>query len=330
MAEYVIGIDLGGTKILTARCDMYGKVQAQVRETTPATEGVEAVISTMIHTVDHVLAGCDPDTLVGVGVGVPGPLDPRTGILYAPPNLPGWDRVPVQTILGTRLEARLGRAVFVAAANDANAAALGEYRFGVGRHRPDLREMVYITISTGVGGGVILNGRIFEGAAGMAAEVGHVTVDMNGPRCNCGNIGCVEAIAAGPAIARRGGALVAAGRAPMLAKLAGGAPAGVTTAMVEYAARQGDADALALIEQTGTALGVAVVNVLHMFNPQLVVIGGGVAKMGALLFDPILATVRARAMPAILRGVEIVPAVLGDLVGVLGAAALVLHDRPKL
>jgi glucokinase len=327
MAEYVVGIDLGGTKIMTARVDMQGEVQAQVREPTLAAEGSAAVIDRMVASVERVLDGADPADLVGVGVGAPGPLDPETGVLYSPPNLPGWDRVPLRDILSARLTTRFGRPVRVEAENDANAAALGEFRFGVRKQHPTLRHMVYITVSTGIGGGLIADGRIFEGAHGMAAEIGHMTVDMHGPRCNCGNIGCIEAIAAGPAIARQGGEIVARGGGPLLARLAAGEPEAVTTQMVEDAAHAGDPDALALIERTGVALGVAVVNVLHLYNPEMVVIGGGVAKIGAMLFDPLLRTVEERAMPAFRRDAEIVPAALGDFVGVLGAAALVLQHR---
>ena len=321
---YVVGIDLGGTKIMTARCDLTGTVQTQQRVDTPAAAGPAAVIAAMVATVQTVLAGADPDQLVGVGVGAPGPLNPTTGILYGPPNLPGWEQVPLRAILAARLEATLGRAVPVITANDANSAAWGEYVFGVGRAYPHVRHLAYVTISTGIGGGVIAGGKIYEGAHGMAAEVGHITVDLNGPRCKCGNIGCIEALAAGPAIAQRGAALVAAGRAPGLAALVAGDPAAVTTQRVEQAARAGDPDTLELIRQVGIALGVLVVNILHAYNPELVAIGGGVAKMGPLLLDPLLATVHDRAMPAILRGVVIVPAALGDLVGVLGAAALAL------
>ncbi len=330
MTGYVVGIDLGGTKIMTARCDLLGHVQAQQRIDTPAAAGPDAVIAAMVNTVQTVTAGADPDQLIGVGVGAPGPLDPTTGILYGPPNLPGWEQVPLRDILSARLEAALGRPVPVVTGNDANAAAWGEYIFGVGRDYPGLRHLAYITVSTGIGGGVIADGKIYEGAHGMAAEVGHITVDLHGPRCKCGNIGCVEVLAAGPAIARRGAALVAAGRAPGLAALVGGAAGAVTTQLVERAARAGDPDTLDLIGQVGMALGVVVVNILHAYNPELVVIGGGVAKMGPLLLDPLLATVRDRAMPAILHGVAIVPAALGDLVGVLGAAALVLPARHRV
>jgi glucokinase len=328
MNEYVVAIDLGGTKILTARLDLQGQVLAQAREQTRAEQGPDAVINRMLGTVLAVMQGVDPAGLVGVGVGSPGPIYPATGIVSNPPNLPGWDNVPLRDILRDRLHAELGRAIRVETGNDANVAALGEFRFGVGRQFPGVRHLVYFTVSTGIGGGVIADGRIADGAHGIAAEIGHMTVDINGPLCNCGNVGCVEAIAAGPAIARRGADLVAAGRAPLLTRLAGSEPEAVTTALVDEAARQGDPDAIALLEYTGRAFGFAVVNTLHLYNPQIVVIGGGVAKMGNLLFDPVRAVVQAHAQPAFRQDLRIVPAALGDLVGVLGAAALVLQDYP--
>ncbi|HUS15384.1 MAG TPA: ROK family protein [Chloroflexia bacterium] len=330
MADYVIGVDLGGTKIMTARCDRQGTVLAQVRESTPASEGVDAVIGCMVDSVADVLVDADPVGLIGVGVVAPGPMDPATGVLYNAPNLPGWDRVPLRAIMTARLSERLGRPIRVATGNDANGAALGEYYFGLQRTHPELHHVVYMTVSTGIGGGVIIDGRVFAGAHGMAAELGHITVDMHGPRCGCGNIGCVEALAAGPAITRRGAALVAAGKAPLLTQLVAGEPEAVTTRLVEDAARAGDPDVLDLITQVSTALGVAVVNAVHMYNPQVVVIGGGVAKMGALLLDPLEATVRARAMPSFLLDFRILPATLGDYVGVLGAAALAFKDLPSL
>ncbi|MGI8587871.1 MAG: ROK family protein [Chloroflexia bacterium] len=324
MAGYVVGVDLGGTKIMTARVSPAGEVLEQHREATPAAEGVDAVVEAILRSIQAVIADADPAELIGVGVGAPGPLDPATGILYSPPNLPGWDSVPLRDILGERLAALLDRPVPVQLGNDANAAALGEYLFGVGRDRPGLRHLVYFTISTGIGSGVIADGRIFGGAHGLAVELGHTTVDLHGPRCKCGNIGCIEAIAAGPAIARQGAELVAGGKAPVLAALAGGRADAVTTELVEAAARQGDPDALDLITHAGVAIGTAVVNAIHTFNPQMIVIGGGVAKMGPMLFEPLEATVRERTMPPFLRDLQILPATLGDQVGVLGAAALAL------
>jgi glucokinase len=328
MNEYVVAIDLGGTKILTARLDLQGQVLAQAREQTRAEQGPDAVINRMLGTVQAVMQGADPGRLVGVGVGSPGPIYPATGVVTRPPNLPGWDYVPLRDILRDRLRAQLGREIRVETGNDGNVAALGEFRFGAGRQFPGITHLVYFTVSTGIGSGVIADGRIYDGAHGIAVEIGHMTVDINGPPCNCGNLGCIEAIAAGPAIARRGAGLVAGGRAPLLTRLAGSEPEAVTPALVEEAARQGDPDAIALLEYTGRAFGFAVVNTLHLYNPQVVVIGGGVAKIGNLLFDPVRAVVQAHAQPAFRQDLRIVPAALGDLVGVLGAAALVLQDYP--
>ena len=320
--NYIVGIDLGGTKILTARCDRRGQVLAQTRIPTEAESGPDAVIARIFDTVKEVMEGCDPAHLIGVGIGAPGPLDVATGVLFAPPNLPGWTAVPLRDILGQWLRDHYGRPVRVEVGNDANAAALGEYLFGVGAQRPGLRHMVYMTVSTGIGGGIISDGRLLLGRRGMAGEVGHMTIDVNGPRCKCGNIGCLEILAAGPAIAHAGTGLVASGRGPILSRLVGGEPDRVTAELVEDAARQGDPDACALLGQVGHYLGVGVVNLIHLFNPELVCIGGGVSKAGALIFDPLRATVDALAMAPMREGVSIVPALLGDQIGVLGAAAL--------
>ena len=321
---YLVGVDLGGTKILTARCDLQGRVLAQARLPTHAADGPEVVLGRIFDSIREVIGESDPAHLRGVGIGTPGALDVASGVLFNPANLPGWNEVPLRDLVRTWLGEQFARPVPVAVGNDANAAALGEYRFGVGRERPGLRHMVYLTVSTGIGGGVITEGRVLLGRHGMAGEVGHMTIDVHGPRCNCGNIGCLEALAAGPAIARAGEALVAGGRAPLLARLVSGEPERVTAELVVQAAGQDDPDALALLARIGTYLGMGVVNLIHLFNPELICIGGGVAKAGALLFDPLIATVDELALPAMRAGVAIVPATLGDQVGVLGAAALVM------
>ena len=321
---YVVGVDLGGTKVLTARCDRQGQVLAQVRQPTHAADGPEAVLGRIFESIRAVIGESDPAQLQGVGIGAPGALDTASGVQFNPANLPGWTRVPLRDLVRTWLETHFAQPVRVEVGNDANAAALGEYRFGVGRERPALRHMVYLTVSTGIGGGVITEGRLLAGRNGMAGEVGHMTIDAHGPRCNCGNIGCLEVLAAGPAIARGGEALVAGGRAPLLSRLVSGEPEQVTTELVVEAARQEDPDALALLGRVGTYLGMGVVNLIHLFNPELVCIGGGVAKAGPLVFEPLIATVDDLAMASMREGVAIVPAVLGDQAGVLGAAALVL------
>lgn len=324
MAGYVVGIDLGGTKILTARVGVQGEIEAQVRELTHATEGSTAVIDRMVNTVARVLEDADPAGLIGVGVGAPGPLDPKTGVLYSPPNLPGWERVPLRDILSERLAVRLGRSVRVEAENDANAAALGEYRFGVRRQHPTLRHMVYITVSTGIGGGLIADGRIFEGAHGMAAEIGHMTVDMHGPRCNCGNIGCIEIVASGTALAHEAAMVVRSRKPTGLYDAVEGDPSKITVETVVKVAQEGDPTAQALIQHEGMLIGVGAVNCIHTFNPELVVIGGGVSNSGELLFESIRSTVADRVMPAYEGTYTIAKAALGGDAGALGAVAGVI------
>ena len=247
-----------------------------------------------------------------MGVASPGPLDPRTGFIFEAPNLVGWYDVP----LGDRLRAALQAPVFIG--NDANCAVLGEHQFGAGR---GVAHLVYVTISTGVGGGVISDNRLIEGTLGAATEVGHMTLDLNGPRCNCGNIGCWEVLAAGPAIAGQARAAIERGEATLMAELA---PDGqVTTPIVAAAAERGDAIARAILERAGTVAGFGLVNLAHLFDPDLILIGGGVTNAGDLVLGPARAIFDAYAMPNYRRTCRIGLAALGDDVGLYGAAALV-------
>jgi glucokinase len=203
--------------------------------------------------------------------------------------------------------------------NDANLAALGEHRFGAGR---GVNDLVYLTISTGIGGGVILDGRLFEGGGGLGGEVGHITVEAEGPPCLCGSRGCLEAVASGPAIARAVRAAIAAGRSSSLVDRVGGDLSRITAREVSEAARDGDDLAREALRRAGFYIGVALVSLMYLLNPALFVIGGSVAKAGDLLFGPIHETVEDRAPEVYRRGVSIRPAALGDDVGLLGALAL--------
>ncbi len=317
----ILGIDVGGTKILGIRADEQGNVLAdEVNEPTLAHEGVEAVIDRIV----GVIRKLTPDGGVdAIGVGMPGPLDVLKGMVYEPPNLPGWKNVPLLNMLVERL----GDSIPIALVNDANAAGLAEYRFGAGSEKllgRKIEHLVYLTISTGIGGGVIVGGKLLLGANGFAAELGHIVIDAFGKRCNCGNVGCLEAMASGTALAKEAAIVVISRRPSKISELAEGDPDKASARIVAEAARQGDPIACELIAQEGMLVGVGVVTCIHTFNPQLVVLGGGVMNAGDLLLDPIRATVAKRIMPAFVGTFEIAPAALKGESGALGAVAAAL------
>jgi len=304
--DYVAGVDLGGTKILTALADTGGNILARIKVATKAADGPAAVIGRLVDSVRQVAAGVP---LAAVGVGSPGPLDHTTGLVYHSPNL-GWRNVP----LGEMLRERLGVPVFVD--NDANLAALGECVRGAGQNESHL---VYVTVSTGIGGGLILDGRIYHGSAGGAGEIGHMILDRDGPLCSCGRRGCLEALASGTAIAREARELVARGGGSGLRRLEPGA---ITAQTVAETARQGDAAAAAILRAAAVNLGRGLAGVITLLNPRVVVVGGGVMASGPAF----LATAREEAArhaygPAWER-VSLVPARLGGDSGVVGAVAL--------
>ncbi len=312
-----IGIDLGGTKISTALVDPSGRIVARDYRETLAAKGQKVVVERMVDAARRVMdeAGVVPSQVIGVGVGSPGPIDSRTGVVTAPPNLPGWRDVPLKQLI----EEKLGLPTFLE--NDANAAALGEYRFGAGQ---GVQNMIYVTVSTGIGGGLILNGQLYGGATGAAGEIGHMTVLPWGPYCGCGNRGCLEALASGTAIAREGRELVRRGVPTLIAELAEGNPERVTAKLVAEAAHRGDIEAQEILREAMAYLGVGMANLVNLFNPELIVIGGGLTKLGEELFGPVRRAIERRAFPAAARVVHVVPAQLGDDVGVLGAAAVAI------
>lgn len=311
----VIAVDLGGTQIRAAACDLQGRFLRRAEHPTKAEEGLEAVLVRIVGLVEEVRAGLPKDRVLGVGVGSPGPVDPLAGVIISPPNLPGWYEVPLRSLL----EERLGLPVRLA--NDANAAALGEWAFGAGRN---YRNIAYVTISTGIGGGIITDGRLLLGHRGLAGEVGHMTLWPEGPRCNCGNYGCWEALASGTAIAREGAEAVRSGRAPILSRLVEGVAERVDAKLVGEADAQGDEAAAEIIRRAAEYSGVGVANLLHLYSPEIVLIGGGVSRLGERLFGPIRRVARERVMPPY-RDVPILPAALRGDAGLLGAVALFLE-----
>lgn len=308
----VIGIDIGGTKIAAAVVDADGSVLGRRQIATDAHEGPERVLARLTSFVGELAREHAAEVIGGLGVGCPGPLDARAGVIQGPPNLPGWHDVP----LVERLRASLGLPTFLE--NDANLAALAEHRFGAGR---GARNLVYVTVSTGIGAGVIIEDALYLGANGNAGELGHVSVDYRGAACNCGNRGCLEAIASGTAIAASVRKRIAAGERSSLSALS---PERIDGSAIVEALRAEDALARAVWDDAMLALGTGVANIINAFNPERVILGGGLTHAGDLLFDPVRRVALARAMPPISRAVTILPAALGGDVGVLGAAALAM------
>ena len=320
-----IGIDVGGTKILGVRADREGKIASQMRRPTRGSEGLEAVVDRIADMIKELTPA--RGKVAGIGVGIPAPTDPAKGMVYNPPNLPGWETVPLRDMLKERLD--LDGDTPIVLVNDANAAGLAEYKFGAGSPKHagrEIKHLVYLTVSTGIGGGVVVDGRLLVGASGMAAELGHMAIDVNGPRCYCGGVGHLEAMASGTALAREGYMVVAACRETSMADAVDGNPAKVTAEVVVQAAQEGDPAACELMEREGFLVGIGVVNCIHTFNPDLIVIGGGVSNAGDLLFNPVRATVEARVMPAYQGTYEIVPAALKGTSGALGAVAAALAE----
>lgn len=311
-----IAVDLGGTRFRVAVGTREGELEWRVSRPTLVEQGTSSVLARMYDAVQEALETiADRPSLKGIGIGAPGPLDPWKGIIHQPPNMPGWDRVPIKDLF----EERFGIPVKVS--NDANLAAVGEHRYGAGKGYSDV---VYVTVSTGIGSGVITGNRLLLGKCGFAGELGHMTIDLHGPVDNCGNIGCLEAFASGTAIARRAVELVEAGAAT---SLRGYPREHLTAEMVSAAAYRGDEAAIRIMREAGTALGVGMVNVAHLFNPQRIILGGGVSiGAGPLLWDSMMEILRARAMTQCQRETEVVPASLGDDAGLMGAVAIMTHE----
>lgn len=310
MAAYVVAVDFGGTHLRAALVDETGQIVQRLKHKTDAHLGPTVVIDRLAEAVQRITEMDGATTSVrGVGVIAPGPLDPYQGIVFQAPNLAGWENIP----LATELQARVQRPVYIG--NDANLAVLAEQRYGLGQ---GLTDLIYVTISTGIGGGIICNNTLLLGYRGLAAEVGHMQIIPEGPLCGCGNRGCVEALASGPNIARATVERIEHGLTSSLTEVAHP----ITAEDVVVAARAGDKVALEVLERAGSYVGMAVANLVHLFNPQRIIIGGGVSNAGPLLFDPIRETTRRRLMPIYRDTFDIVPSELGDDVGLLGAAAL--------
>jgi glucokinase len=304
LARAVLGLDIGGTKIAAGVVGADGSVQGFVWAPTEAQRGPDDALERLFELGRRAVAesGVAWDTVEAVGIGCGGPLDSANGILIAPLHLHGWSDVPV-TELAT---AALGRPAVLD--NDGVAACAGEHRYGAGRGTSD---MVYLTISTGVGGGAVIDGALHRGRTGNGGELGHVTVDWRGRLCGCGRRGCLEAYCSGTSIAER------AHEAGMQ---------GATAADVARAAQAGDAVAKRIWDETCEALACGITSIVNLFEPEIVVLGGGVVRTGEQLLAPVRELVSAQAIG---DAVPVVPAELGDAVGVVGAATIAYERLPS-
>jgi len=315
----VLAIDLGGTKIITAIINN-GQVIAEERCLTLADEGPQSVINRLLSSVDYLLSlkNIEPSQLDSISLAAAGAIDLEKGLVTSSPHLPGWHDVPLRDIV--REKYRLNTFLL----NDASAAALGEHRFGVGR---GVNNLILLTVGTGIGGGIIINGRLYNGPCGSAGEMGHMTIDVNGLSCECGNIGCLETLASGTAMAREARKRITQGERSSLVEMVAGKIEDITAEKIGVAARAGDPLALDIIAEAGNYLGVGMVNLVNIFNPEMLIVGGGVAKVGDLLLDPARQVVKERTFQISAQAVRIVLAQLGDEAGVLGAAVFALEQK---
>ncbi len=308
-------LDIGGTKILAGLIDQQGRLLARRRVETGATGGAEEVVARASATLNELLCevGADRAALQVIGCSVPGPLDSERGVVIFSPNL-GWRNVPFVELLSRQFD------VPIIIEDDARCAALGEARMGAAR---GAQCAVYVTISTGIGSGVVIGGRLYRGAHGCAGEVGHMTLDSKGPMCSCGNRGCFEALASGSAIAARAREAIMRGNETLLARYD---PAQLTANEVMQAAAAGDALAKQIIETAGEYIGIGLAAVACAFDPEVIVVGGGAASGNGLLARA-RETFAARAIPPLDALVSIVPAALGGESALWGAALLVSQGQ---
>ncbi len=324
--QYVVGVDLGGTKIsVGAVVAETGREIAVRTGLTRAELGPEAVVERIVEMIETTIAltmaaeGVPRSAFAGVGVGSPGALDRARGVVVVAHNL-RWRDVPLRELIAERV------GLAAALDNDANCATLGEWWTGAARGADNV---VGITLGTGIGGGLILGGRLYHGASDVAGEIGHTTIDTAGRRCACGNYGCLEAYASGPNIALRAREAIEVGESSVLEAMVGGDLSRITAATVYEASDRGDALAREVVRDTARFLGAGIANLLNVFNPDVVVLAGGVMRAGEALFEPLRAEVRRRAFRPAVEAARIVPGALDGTAGIVGAARMFLDRRPS-
>lgn len=313
-AGVIAAVDLGATSIDVALTTLGGEILAHKAESADIREGPRSILGRVKILLAELLEGqaVEPQEVLSIGIGVPGPVEQAAGVLRSPPIMPGWDRFPIRSVFAGEYAAP----VFVD--NDVNAMALGEYWGGVGK---GVDNMLFVKVGTGIGGGIIADGRPYRGTQGCAGDIGHLSVDPEGPVCTCGNRGCLEAMAAAPAIVVEAERRAREGLSPALAAIL--AEQGELSARdVSRAATLGDYEALMIIRESGRLIGRVLATLVSVLNPSLIVIGGGVSRIGHSFLAEIRSTAYHRSLPLATKNLPIVLSELEEDAGILGASVL--------
>ena len=316
-AYYSIGVDLGTLRTTVVITDLLGRIEKRIEYPTNSHQDKDKIIKKLITTIHNIIkdSGIQLKKISGVGVAAPGLID-KKGLMLITPNF-GWKDTP----LGGILKKEFHIPVFVD--NNVNAMALAEFEFGKGQ---GVKNFVFINVGIGIGAGIVIDGKLFHGESNCTGEIGHTTVDYNGPKCSCGNNGCLEVMVSGPAVVKRAIKAIKEGEKSVISELVNYDLNKISAEIVYKAANQGDKLGRSIMEKTGEYLGTGVANIINLFNPELVIVGGGVARAGDLIFEPLKKAVQERAFSVSAEVAKIIPVSLGKDCTVIGAAALVLKE----
>lgn len=309
---YLVGVDLGGTKIATALTDTDCQILKYETARTEASRGAEAIVTQMVDEIQRLIADLPKEAVLGIGVACAGLIEPGSGKVLYSPNL-NWRDLPLKEMIASKLR----YPVYVG--NDVNMAALGELHYGAGIGK---KHMICVFVGTGIGGGIVVDGHLYEGANGFAGEIGHTTIDWDGPDCPSGNAGCWEGFASGTAMQRRATEALDRGEASLLADMIAGDPTKMRVELIAEAASRGDALAQRIIDETGEMLGAGCANLVNVLNPERIILGGGVIRGVPELVDKVRESVQRRALTDAVAAMDIVKAKFGREAGVIGAAVL--------
>ena len=318
-AMYAIGVDLGGANLRVVVVNLENNIVAKITKKTNPDEGRDEVFRRVIDAIHEAIehSKIEKEKIKGIGMGISGLIDHQRGVCLYCPNIEGWENIPVKRLVEEEF------AVDTCVEDSSRAMALAEHWSGVAR---GIDNFIFVNVGVGIGCAIFIHGKLYRGTGGIAGEFGHITIDEAGPRCNCGNCGCLETLASGPAISRRARQAIKEGVVSLIEKLAQGKLENITPEIVVEATKRGDKLAFNIMEKTGEYLGIGIADMINIFNPELIVIGAGVSQAGNILLEPLKRTVKARALQLSSSMTNIKVSQLGNNGGALGAAIMVLKD----